>query len=511
MQQQEAEAKRVEMVNEYKELQARYEELLKQEELDNDDEHRQQVIAHRAAIAHEREAAQTLKGEGAILRKKFEAFQTEMERMESQLAGRNTEIRNLKHEAGEAQQREELLRKDIREREDSINDKERRMTELKAKNKELEKFKFVLDYKLRELKKEIEPRDEQIVQMRETIRELDDELQRDYRSNVTLEQSLLDMQAKIDSLHVECKKRGQQVQEKERLLSFFGRDLHRLVTSTAEPAQWREGVKAMYRSYVKQMDLELEATQDSEEVAAEFGQQRAYMERALDALKSRVGRTEEQMKYDFRKKIDENQALIQEINELRAENKDFKAKIAKYEADMAAPAPRPKSKTAVSADNLLRSAPSLLPGRGGSITTAFGSRPSTGSSAGRGQLVRGSASLTGKERARMGEMALQIEASGRESDAQKLEISHLREQVASLMSQRGAHGCTASASRPQLAQVEQDGGGGSSGESSQPVLHTPRTKQLAAAACSTQPLSAPAARPATCTGALARSASSNVR
>ena len=74
-----------------------------------------------------------------------------------------------------------LLRKDIQEREESISDKERRMAELKAKNKELEKFKFVLDYKLRELAKEIEPRDEQIMQMRETIRELDDELQRDYR------------------------------------------------------------------------------------------------------------------------------------------------------------------------------------------------------------------------------------------------------------------------------------------------------------------------------------------
>ena len=38
------------------------------------------------------------------------------------------------------------------------------------------------------------------------------------------------------------------------------------VTSTADPAHWREGVKAMYRSYVKQMELEVDASQDSEEV-----------------------------------------------------------------------------------------------------------------------------------------------------------------------------------------------------------------------------------------------------
>lgn len=84
-------------------------------------------------------------------------------------------------EASENEKAVALLRKDIQEREETISDKERRMAELKAKNKELEKFKFVLDYKLRELAKEIEPRDEQITKMRETIRELDDELQRDFR------------------------------------------------------------------------------------------------------------------------------------------------------------------------------------------------------------------------------------------------------------------------------------------------------------------------------------------
>ena len=71
------------------------------------------------------------------------------------------------------------------------------MGELKAKNKELEKFKFVLDYKLRELAKEIEPRDEQIMQMRETIRELDDELQRDYKTSVGMEHGLAEKQASL--------------------------------------------------------------------------------------------------------------------------------------------------------------------------------------------------------------------------------------------------------------------------------------------------------------------------
>ena len=128
------------------------------------------------------------------------------------------------------------------------------MAELKAKNKELEKFKFVLDYKLRELAREIEPRDEQIMQMRETIRELDDELQRDYKTSVGMEQGLGEKQAKIDSLHDEVRKARQLVQEKERALSFFGRDVHKLVNVTDAHAL-REGVKQLYRLVMREAEV----------------------------------------------------------------------------------------------------------------------------------------------------------------------------------------------------------------------------------------------------------------
>ena len=48
------------------------------------------------------------------------------------------------------------------------------------------------------MRKEIEPRDEQIGGMRDTIKELDDELQRDYRSSVALEQALAERQVRWD-------------------------------------------------------------------------------------------------------------------------------------------------------------------------------------------------------------------------------------------------------------------------------------------------------------------------
>ena len=102
------------------------------------------------------------------------------------------------------------------------------------------------------------------------------ELQRDYRSNVSLEQGLEEKQTKIDSLQAEAKRARQQVLEKDRIISFFGRDLHRLVVHT-EANQWREEVKKLYRTYVKKTADELEQSKEDEQVQGEFSQQRQYV------------------------------------------------------------------------------------------------------------------------------------------------------------------------------------------------------------------------------------------
>ena len=44
-------------------------------------------------------------------------------------------------------------------------------------------------------------------------------------------------------------RRSSQVAEKERFISFFGRDVHKLVTAT-DPSLWRDELKAIYRKYV---------------------------------------------------------------------------------------------------------------------------------------------------------------------------------------------------------------------------------------------------------------------
>ena len=432
----------------------RFEEMLAQEERDNDAElDLHQMTAHRN-LMHEREEKSTLKGEQAIMRKKFSTFQSEMSKLKQSLEEREGTIKSLRREAADREKVIALLKKDVQEREESIADKERRMGELKAKNKELEKFKFVLDYKLRELAKEIEPRDEQIMQMRETIRELDDELQRDYKTSVTMEHSLAEKQAKIESLQAECKKTRRTVLERERVLNFFGRDVQRLV-STTDPHALREGVKEIYRSIVKG-GADTAGDEEDEAVQAEFAHQRAYMERALEALKTRVGRSEEKTKADFQRKVAENEQLIGECNTLRREARELRAELDRSKNELqnlrnsgggaagggggggsssgSLGGRRPQS---MSSGLLRPSTPGSVPTRPGTP----GVLAPAGSS--RGTLLKGPAGAMGRERARTAEVLMTLEANQREMAMQRSEILRLREQVIMLTGGEVSDGMTA--------------------------------------------------------------------
>ena len=74
-----------EMARKEKEMEASYHERLRQEEEDNDRELEASREAAQRALMLEREEKQALKGEQAIMRKKFEGFKSEMSKLRSAL------------------------------------------------------------------------------------------------------------------------------------------------------------------------------------------------------------------------------------------------------------------------------------------------------------------------------------------------------------------------------------------------------------------------------------------
>eukprot|EP00964_Phaeocystis_antarctica_P153293 scaffold121496_cov75-Phaeocystis_antarctica.AAC.1 len=166
---------------------------------------------------------------------------------------------------------------------------------------------------------------------------------------------------------------------------------------------------------------------DDEQVDQEFTQQRQYMERALGALKTRVGRTEEKTQQDFQKKVGENTMLIKECNALRTDNKDLKYQNAQLHTEL-----QQQSRSGAQAPMRRQpSAGALRPSTAGRLGSE--SLPSMRADSGgaRGQLLKGSASVSGRERAKMAEMLVAQNQSRTEVEMQRSEIQRLREQARS--------------------------------------------------------------------------------
>jgi chromosome segregation ATPase len=304
---------------------ASYEEFVRQQDEDHEDEMLQVQHHHKKALEDEQEAVLNLKSQASMMRRRFDSFKVEKEALQSELKEKEEELK-VCHEKGDEQERQiAMLKNDIRDREQTIDNKEKRISELRMKAKELEKIKFVLDYKYKELKKEMEPKETQIVHMKEQIKEMDEELERDVRTNHALGQALNDKTHKIDNLNLEIKRQRTMVLEKERLVQLFVTDLEKLVTEI-DPSYWRDAIRQLYRTYVKKGSKEA-GSKDVPDAMDEFARQREYMERSLETLKKRAIKNEEAVKINNVKKAAENAILIDELNGLRREKRLLEVKL----------------------------------------------------------------------------------------------------------------------------------------------------------------------------------------
>merc|ERR1719162_716395 len=276
-----ADTQRAEMQSKMDELQSKYDQDMKrgdvflsetQEVAEIEiskimDEGKKQLAAQKAENLD-------LKTEAALLRKNHDKYTKELDKSEQEIKNKD---------------------KVIEKKEEQISEREKRISDLKNKARELEKFKFVLDYRNEELKKLIEPKNLELSQLKSQIEELDDELQSDSKNKLTLQQMLDDKTEKLDAQAKELSKQQRKTQDKERFITLFIRDLHKLVTE-AEPVQWKDGLRKLHHTYVtskkeilKQME---EWTGQSDEIVSEFTRQREYMERTLDTLRRKSDKTE---------------------------------------------------------------------------------------------------------------------------------------------------------------------------------------------------------------------------
>lgn len=309
------------LLNEKVSAERETEEMKRQMEEDADREIEDLKEKYEQKLQQERETGLRLKGENGIMRKNFLKLQKAEEEQKDEIKRLFEEKKDLYATIGGLEKDINGLKREIRERDETIGDKERRIYDLKKKNQELEKFKFVLDYKIKELKKQIEPREEEIGGMREQIKEMDGELERYHGSNAALDLLVANLRTKQAGLQAEVAAQRAAKQEVVEYVKRFQHDLAEAAVAIQDPKALKDKIKVLYQVHGQGA---VAAKGCEEDISREYGRQREYLERTVDNLKRKLSKDGEAAATENLRVMQENMALIKEINELRREIKALK-------------------------------------------------------------------------------------------------------------------------------------------------------------------------------------------
>lgn len=303
------------------EAEREFDEIKKQLEEDADREIEELKEKYEQKLSAEREAGLRLKGENGIMRKKFTALQKDIDAQKEEIKSLFEQKKELYQTIASLEKDITSLKREIRERDETIGDKERRIYDLKKKNQELEKFKFVLDYKIKELKKQIEPREEEIAEMKEQIKEMDGELERYHKTNASLDLLISNLKLKQAGLQAEVLDQRGRKSDAQQQMSRFQHDLHEVVQYIQDPKMLKDKVKLLYQKHCADM---VSAAEEDGDLEREASRQREYLEKTVEGLKRKLAKDSELHRTDNLRIMQENTALIKEINELRREIKSLK-------------------------------------------------------------------------------------------------------------------------------------------------------------------------------------------
>lgn len=295
-----------------------FNETKEQLEDDIDKEVEQLKEKYDAKLATERDATLRLKGENGIMRKKFKALQKDIDDQTENIRTMYEKEEHLMLHIKNLEERINSHKNEIKERDKTIGENERAIYGLKKDNQELEKFKFVLDYQIKELKRQIEPRENEIADMKDAVMRMDANLELFHKENGSLKQEVLDLRDKLAVKMQAIRRQRQLYRQTQAELSALANDIHELVAFIQDPLTLKDAVKKCYQTHVTE---KIQAAEVDPDVSKEYKRQKAYLDKSVDVLKKKLSRDLLSRRNDNMRLMQENVALIKEINKLRREIK----------------------------------------------------------------------------------------------------------------------------------------------------------------------------------------------
>lgn len=186
----------------------------------------------------------------------------------------------------------------------------------------------MLDYKIHELDRQIKPREKTIKLIDEQVGQMNQELDKYKRDNTKLlvgspkTRGVRELKLKLAALEADEAKIKAVSRQNMEMMGFFRRDLHKVYQIMDKPNELVKGVKRLYQEYGK-ADLADAGSSNSKgakiDVHEEYQRFRTYLERSVESLECKIQKDASQHRYENARIVQENVALIREINELKRE------------------------------------------------------------------------------------------------------------------------------------------------------------------------------------------------
>eukprot|EP00501_MAST-03F_sp_TOSAG23-6_P001020 GSMAST32.ASY1.ANO1.1060.1 assembled CDS len=226
----------------------------------------------------------------------------------------------------------------IEEIQASLNIKESEILHLRANNRKLDNFRYVLDNKINKLTEERGPVSEHISKLESHIKEMYDELVKEFQGKKHVYRIMKSKDLKVESLASEVTKLRTMNRQKERLNTAVLHVIDNAVKLT-NAKDCQEAVKNMYRTFVKREGIEEAITNNQKPgnldsaTLKEALRQRTHMVKTAGTLKRALKLTKEKLQEQKKRSISQNAILINECNSLRKENKLIKIHLHEVESE----------------------------------------------------------------------------------------------------------------------------------------------------------------------------------
>ncbi|KAI3384052.1 hypothetical protein SNEBB_002485 [Seison nebaliae] len=324
---------------EYDALKFSKEEIIKQIEQDIDYEIENLKHTYDFRIRSETDGNNMMRGETAILRKKFNTLQMNNVKWSKAFEMLRIENEQLYRSRNDIEKVVQTLRKEIQNRELTIAEKEKKAFELKKHHRELEKFKFVLDNRVIEMKQILDPKEEEIKRAKTLNLKMDEELVRMRKHHKDMTTNITDLKAKLDDYNQQIQKQRTFRQRCQTLLSRLYDAVHNVSSHIQDPNPLRLEVKAMMKRFLAGFQDYIVTQQNNakrvnQEVDYEYTRQRQYLEKQIATVRKHLDQEKSTQRVTSIRVMAENVSLIRETTDIRNELRSIRGRLKEYEASI---------------------------------------------------------------------------------------------------------------------------------------------------------------------------------